>query len=195
MPTRECARCGERFPMALRQGRNSRRARAGQERSYQDQRYCSATCRKLASKARVAGSTGPISGPSKRYKAFQGTKPLSGVTTATAPINLASISGGQKSTRPTLQMTFGSYTVVADGDWLGMYRVRKPDGSLTDMADPRSGCCSMLCRSGAPARAVAEGSMMRPRRHGLRLYVAGARSILWVLNRLSDWEIRRRYPE
>jgi hypothetical protein len=30
-------------------------------------------------------------------------------------------------------MMFGSYTVIPDGDWLGMYRVRRPDGSLTDM--------------------------------------------------------------
>ena len=81
--TRECASCGERFPLALRQGRNSRRARAGHERSYQDQRYCSATCRKLASKARKAPSTGLVSGPQTRLKA----KPLSGVTTATAEAN------------------------------------------------------------------------------------------------------------
>ena len=35
---------------------------------------------------------------------------------------------------------------------------------------------------------------MRPRRYQLRLYVAAARSILWALNRLSDWEINRMYP-
>jgi hypothetical protein len=51
------------------------------------------------------------------------------------PINLASISGAQKSTRPPLQMRFVAYTVVPDGDWLGMYRVRRPDGSLTDMVN------------------------------------------------------------
>jgi hypothetical protein len=83
--TRQCRNCGKRFSLTLRQGRNSRRARANQERSYhQGQRYCSATCRKLASKARrtrsVAPVTGPISGPSMRDKAPQGTKPLSGVT-------------------------------------------------------------------------------------------------------------------
>ena len=36
--------------------------------------------------------------------------------------------------------------------------------------------------------------MMRPRRYRLQLYVRAVRSILWVLNRLSDWEINRRYP-
>ena len=41
----------------------------------------------------------------------------------------------QKSGRPTLKMTFGGYTVVPDRDWPGMYRVRRPDGSVTDMVN------------------------------------------------------------
>ena len=32
-------------------------------------------------------------------------------------------------------MTFGRYTVVPDTEWLFMYRVRKPDGTLTDMVN------------------------------------------------------------
>jgi hypothetical protein len=32
-------------------------------------------------------------------------------------------------------MTFGGYTVVPDADWPGMYRVRRPDSSLTDMVN------------------------------------------------------------
>jgi hypothetical protein len=133
--TGECRHCGNRFPIALRQGRNSRRARPGQERSYQEQRYCSATCRKLASKARGTPVKGPVSGASMRQKAPQGTIPSSGVTSAMAPINFASISGAQKSTRPALPMTFGRYTVVPDTEWLFMYRVRRPDGTLTDMVN------------------------------------------------------------
>lgn len=35
---------------------------------------------------------------------------------------------------------------------------------------------------------------MRPTRYRLRLYVAAARSILRVLNLISDWEINRLYP-
>ena len=31
---------------------------------------------------------------------------------------------------------------------------------------------------------------MRPRRYRLRCYVFGVRSILWALDRLSDWEVR-----
>jgi hypothetical protein len=76
-----------------------------------------------------------------RDKAPEGTKPLSGVTTATAPINLASISGAQKS-------TFGAYTIIPDPDWPAMYRVRRPDGSLTDMVN--------LTRARDAARCFAE---------------------------------------
>ena len=42
---------------------------------------------------------------------------------------------GQKSGRASFQMTFGGYAVVPDPDWPKMYRVRRPDGSLTDMVN------------------------------------------------------------
>jgi hypothetical protein len=137
--TQECARCGERFSLVQRSGRDSYRARANRERSYhQEQRYCSATCRKLASKARRAPfktpAKGPVPGSSMRDKACQGTKPFSGVTTAPNTINLATVFGAQKLTSPPLQITFGGYTVVPDTDWPGMYLVRRPDGRLTDTA-------------------------------------------------------------
>jgi hypothetical protein len=77
-----------------------------------------------------------------RQKASQGTKTFSGVTTAAAPINIASVSGAQKSTRPVLQMDFGGYTVVPDPDWPGM------DGGLTDMAN--------LCRARDAAQHFAD---------------------------------------
>ena len=137
--TGQCRHCGKRFPIALRQGKDSYKARAGRERSYQDQRYCSATCRKLASKARRARLGKPLQGPvlkaATHLELPEGSKPFSGVTDVPSPINIASISGDQKSTRPALQMTFGSYTVVPDTEWLFMYRVRRPDGSLTDMVN------------------------------------------------------------
>jgi hypothetical protein len=150
---RECAHCGERFSLVQRSGRDSYRARAGRERSFhQEQRYCSATCRKLASKARQARSgtpvNGPVSGPPMRDKASQGIIPSSDVTTAPAPISLATIYGGQKSTGPTLQMNFRGYTVVPDPEWPAMYRVRRPDGSFTGMAN--------LTRARDAARCFAE---------------------------------------
>jgi hypothetical protein len=39
----------------------------------------------------------------------------------------------QKSGRPTLQMTFGAYTIESDLEWPAMYRIRRPHGTLTDM--------------------------------------------------------------
>jgi hypothetical protein len=70
-----------------------------------------------------------------RQKAAQGTKTFSGVTTATNPVNISAVFGAQKLTRPSLQMTFGTYTVIPDSEWPSMYRIRRPDGSLTDMAN------------------------------------------------------------
>jgi hypothetical protein len=32
-------------------------------------------------------------------------------------------------------MTFGGYAVVPDPDWVKMYRVRKPDGTITDLVN------------------------------------------------------------
>jgi hypothetical protein len=32
-------------------------------------------------------------------------------------------------------MDFGGYTVVPDLEWPAMYRVRRPDGSFTDMVN------------------------------------------------------------
>jgi hypothetical protein len=84
--TGECRHCGKRFPVALRQGKDSRRARAGRERTYQDQIYCSGNCRKAASKERRSGTSvkGLISRPSRRLKAPEGSKPFSGVAKAVA---------------------------------------------------------------------------------------------------------------
>jgi hypothetical protein len=45
-------------------------------------------------------------------------------------------------------MTFGDYTVVPDPDWPAMYRVRSPDGTLTDMV--------ILTRARDAARCFAE---------------------------------------
>jgi hypothetical protein len=124
---------------ALRQGKDSHKARAGRERSYQGQRYCSATCRKLASKARRARLGTPVLGPvlkaTTRLGSPEGSRPFSGVTNAPNPINLAIVSGASESTRTPLQMTFGGYTVMPDSEWPAMYHVRRPDGSLTDMVN------------------------------------------------------------
>jgi hypothetical protein len=108
-------------------------------------RYLPQTCLQSTPDTFCDACNRAYSGPSMRDKAPQGTKPLSGVTSATNPINIATVSGGQK---PGLQMTFGGYTVVPDPDWPAMYRVRSPDGSLTDMVN--------LTRARDAARCFAE---------------------------------------
>jgi hypothetical protein len=47
-----------------------------------------------------------------------------------------------------------SHTVVPDPEWPKMYRVRRPDGSLTDMVN--------LIRAGDAARALAESLASNP---------------------------------
>ena len=42
---------------------------------------------------------------------------------------------GQKSVRASLEMDFGGYAVVPDLNRPKMYRVRRPDGSITDMVN------------------------------------------------------------
>jgi hypothetical protein len=52
-------------------------------------------------------------------------------------------------------MTFGGFTVVPDKEWRGMYRVRKPDGRLTDMVN--------LTRARDAARCFAEQERQQER--------------------------------
>jgi hypothetical protein len=130
--TRKCSRenCGNRFTLTIRAGRNSDKAMAGRKRTYhQGQRYCSATCRKLASKARRA----PLqASPQKRPKTLSATTPSSSVTSASIS---PTIYTGQKSGRARLQMALGRCIVVPDPDLPKMYRAMRPDGSLTDMVN------------------------------------------------------------
>ena len=67
-----------------------------------------------------------------------------------------------------MQMTFGGYAVLPDPDWPAMYRVRRPDGSLTDMVN--------LTRAKDAAATLAEDANVRPasgatqRRNEVRCY-------------------------
>jgi hypothetical protein len=84
--TRQCSRpgCNERFSLIVRGGRNSDKATPGSKRTYhKGRRYCSDTCRKLASKARlqpspvIALSTPEqkcISWPEQKYISDAGNK-------------------------------------------------------------------------------------------------------------------------
>ena len=75
------------------------------------------------------------------------TRVLSTVTSVASTLDISMAYEGQKSGRASLQMTFGGYTVVPESDWPKMYRVRRPDGSLTDMVN--------LTRARDAARALA----------------------------------------
>ena len=124
---------GNRFAVTIRAGRNSDKAMAGRKRTYhQGQRYCSATCRKLASKARRA----PLQAlPQKRPKTLPATTPSSSVTSASISPTISMGYTGQESGRARLQMALGRCIVVPDPDWPKMYRVMRPDSSLTDMVN------------------------------------------------------------
>jgi hypothetical protein len=133
--TRKCSRDsrGNRFALTIRAGRNSDKAMAGRKRTYhQGQRYCSASCRKLASKARRA----PLqASPQKRPITLLATTPLSSVISVSTSPTISMGYTGQKSGRARLQMAFGSCTIVPDPDWPKMYHVMRPDGSLTVMVN------------------------------------------------------------
>jgi len=146
--TRICARpgCGERFSLVLRGGRNSCKAQAGRKPSYhKGRRYCSDTCRKLASKrrlgphaqtARQEHQSSPETSetrPAEGLNEGPATGVLSTVTTDENSVDILPTYNSKKSGRASLKMTFGAYTVVPDPDWPKMYRVRRPDGSLTEM--------------------------------------------------------------
>jgi hypothetical protein len=139
--TRICARlgCGEHFSLVLRGGRNSRKA-AGRKPSYhKGRRYCSDACRKLASKRRLGPhQSSPEASeirPAERQNEDPATGVLSTVTTAENSVDILRTYNSKKSGRASLKMIFGAYTVVPDPDWPKMYRVRRPDGSLTEMVN------------------------------------------------------------
>ena len=132
--TRICARpgCGERFSLVLRAGRDSGRAKAGRKRSlHKGRRYCSDTCRKLAAKARHWSQSSPEMSSKRSERAAT----FSTVTSASNTVDISRGYKGRKSGRAGLQITFGDYAVVLDPDWPKMYRVRHPDGWLSDMVN------------------------------------------------------------
>jgi hypothetical protein len=140
--TRKCSHCGERFELTLRSGRT----RSNRKRTlHKGRRYCSDNCRKRASDSRHQPST-------VEPKTAAEGRPATIVASTVRSVDIAPmISMGyeaQKSGRASLKMTFGGYTVVPDQEWPGMYRIRKPDGRLTDMVN--------LTRARDAARCFAE---------------------------------------
>jgi hypothetical protein len=86
-------------------------------------RYCGSTCRKAANRKVCHANSSPHS-PSQAPPASQNG---SGVHSGRPkPKNVPS-------TRSTLSVTRRGFVIVPDVKWPGMYRLRCPDGTLTDL--------------------------------------------------------------
>jgi hypothetical protein len=138
-PTRKCARCGQRFELAERRGRNSGRCppKETDKRVYhKGARYCSETCRKLASKARRAALQQPSPGAVKNgSKPHRGPDVLSTVTRVENSCATSIPWEGENQGRGSLKKPALDRRIVPDAKWPGMYRIRLPGGSLTDMVN------------------------------------------------------------
>ena len=129
-----CANCGARFTAPTHSGRY----RQTSERRIKSTRYCSRACRQAAYVARRAARADVPH--SERHKAFRGRvtdvgsreKGAGGadlhtsVTHGLQPIEISN----EISTKTT---TLGVISIVRDGEWPNMYRLRLPDGRLTDL--------------------------------------------------------------
>jgi hypothetical protein len=93
LPTRKCSHCGEGFALTPRRGRNSgRRLRPATPSLHFGARYCTATCRKAASKARRYSSTVAR----KADKTLPAPNVLSNVTRAKNSLDFSSEYEGKK---------------------------------------------------------------------------------------------------
>jgi hypothetical protein len=104
--TRKCSRtgCNNRFTLNIRAGRNSGKATSGRKHScHNGRRYCSDTCRKLASKARRTLQSSPQRKPAWRRKPRPATYPLSIVTNVLSQPTISMAYEGQKSGRGIAQ--------------------------------------------------------------------------------------------
>jgi len=103
-----CSRCGSKF--------RPQRSTA---------RFCSPRCRVAAQRARDQGA--PI-----RVAATRPSVATDAVLSVTAIIEM---SAGKKPESVTLRQPKLDPRIVSDSKWPGMYRIRRPDGSLSEMAN------------------------------------------------------------
>jgi hypothetical protein len=115
LPTRICSHCGERFALTPRRGRNSgRRLRPGSPSLHFGARYCTATCRKAASKARQHSSTVAR----KADKTLHAPNVQSSVTRAENSLDISSQYEGKKAGRGSCLIGPHDYPI----NLLGGYR-------------------------------------------------------------------------
>ena len=131
-----CAHCGERFTAPAHSGRH----RQTSERRIKSARYCSRACRQAAYVARRAvradvphserhkAFRGRVTDVGSRVKGTGGADLRTSVTQALQPTEISS------ETRPK-NTTSAVVSIVPDAVWPGMYRLRFPDGRLSDMVN------------------------------------------------------------
>ena len=90
-------------------------------------RFCSPRCRKATQRARDRGM--PINGAA--------TRPGVGLDAGLSVTRTIGMSEGQKPQSVTLRRKPPKLDprIVPDAQWAGMYRIRRPDGTLTDMVN------------------------------------------------------------
>jgi hypothetical protein len=131
-----CANCGERLTAPAHSGRY----RQTSERRIKSARYCSRACRQAAYVARRAARAdvphserhkafrGRVTDVGSRVKGAGGTDLGTSVTQALQPAEISS------EIRPK-NTTLGAVSIVRDAKWPSMYRLRFPDGRLSDMVN------------------------------------------------------------
>jgi hypothetical protein len=129
-----CAHCGRRFTAPAHSGRY----RQTSERRIKSARYCSRACRQAAYVARRAARAdvphserhrafrGRVTDVGNRVKGAGGTDLRTSVTQVLQPTEISS------KIRPK-NTTLGVVSIVQDAVWPDMYRLRFPDGRLTDL--------------------------------------------------------------
>lgn len=107
---RRCSYCGGEFKPIRRSAR-----------------FCGSTCRVAAHRATNCNAKSAAHTPSEAPLALQNESKVH-----------AGRSGGKKrlsATRPLSVTRHGPFAIVADTTWHDMYRIRQPDGSLSDMVN------------------------------------------------------------
>jgi hypothetical protein len=122
LTTIPCRQCGNKFAPAFRAGRDSARRTSRKARTLTDARFCSNRCRQANYRWRSA-----VTG--NEEKAHPAPRVLSAVTVALQHIdNTGEFYTKNEDARP-------GWGIVPDAKWPGMYRMRRPDGSLSDMVN------------------------------------------------------------
>jgi len=136
-PTRKCSRCGERFALKPRRGRNlSSRKELRPTAYHEGARYCSDTCRFAAHEARRQRAPRHSTTVGQNaMKIAPGPQVLSTVGHAEISADIPRPCEGQKRDRGSPKKPVLDPRIVPDDRWPGMYRLRLPDGTLSDMVN------------------------------------------------------------